>query len=203
MKLSEQQLERLRDALGDVPCMGGLSRPETQALAALARSPRGLVSIPALAQRAGLSITAASGAFRELEREGLAERRLTAIAAGRARPVRMLFLDRHHERYRALARELAAVTLPAAPQRKHPTGIPYRLHHLFWNTDPGGLSIDAHGAYIARRLLSAGDLDGLAWGVEHLPSKAWMQAATARGLSARERKLTANLAAGGEEQKRA
>jgi len=86
-----------------------------------------------------------------------------------------------------------------AGDSKRQRSVPYRLHHLFWNADPNDLDTDEHGGYIAQRLLSSGDLDGLAWGAEHLPPGAWEQAAGARGLPARTRALAANLAAAGVE----
>lgn len=198
LTISEEQLARLRRALGDVPSVGGLTRPQTQALAALARAPLGLVSIPALAQRAGLSVTGASHAVRQLERAGLVERRRETIAAGHARHARVLHVKRSSQRYRALARELATVTLPTvAPSPAPRRGVPGRLHHLFWNAEPNDLDTEAHGVYIAQRLLSSGDLGGLAWGAEHLAPEAWQQAATVRGLAARDRALAGNLAATG------
>jgi hypothetical protein len=71
---------------------------------------------------------------------------------------------------------------------------PARLRHLFWNADPGRLDLRAHGGYIAERLLSSHDLDGLAWGALALTRRDWEEAARNRGLSAGERALARNLA---------
>jgi len=54
--------------------------------------------------------------------------------------------------------------------------------------------VHKQGGYIAERLLSTGDLDGLAWGRRALTHDDWEQAARTRGLSARERALARNLA---------
>jgi len=77
--------------------------------------------------------------------------------------------------------------------------VPARLRHLFWNADPSRLDVPAHGAYIAQRLLTSGDLDGLAWGRYALTAADWRQAAAVRGLSPGQRALARNLAAGAGE----
>jgi len=79
--------------------------------------------------------------------------------------------------------------LPAAKR------VPQRLRHLFWNTADSQLGVDRSGAYIARRLLRTMDLQGLAWGAQALGQKDWAQAALARGLDPKTRRLAQNLAA--------
>jgi len=69
------------------------------------------------------------------------------------------------------------------------------LRHLFWNVAPEQLAVDEHGAFVARRLLQAGDLEGLAWGAAHLAAEDWNHAARARGLDRQRLALAANLAA--------
>lgn len=93
-----------------------------------------------------------------------------------------------------LAPQLITVALPAGPAEPRPTCLPGRLAHLFWNADPSRIDVRTHGAYVAERLLSTGDLDGLAWGLRALTSADWEQAARTRGLSARQRALAHNLA---------
>lgn len=94
----------------------------------------------------------------------------------------------------ALAPRLASVRLPREPPRRPSSRVPARLRHLFWNADPSGLDVRAHGAYIAERLLSSHDLDGLAWGLRALRAADWEQASRSRGLSAAQRALARNLA---------
>jgi hypothetical protein len=89
---------------------------------------------------------------------------------------------------------LAAVRLPAGREPRRPSRVPARLRHLFWNADPSRLELDAHGGYIAERLLSSHDLDGLAWGARALTARDWEQAARNRGLPAAEKALARNLA---------
>ena len=72
--------------------------------------------------------------------------------------------------------------------------MPNRLAHLFWNADPSRIDVRTQGGYLAERLLSTGDLDGLAWGSRALTRADWEQAARNRGLPARERALAHNLA---------
>jgi hypothetical protein len=69
------------------------------------------------------------------------------------------------------------------------------LRHLFWNTAPTQLDVFRGGPYIARRLLRAMDLEGLAWGACNLRSTDWLQAQKARGLEPQVRALARNLAA--------
>ena len=71
--------------LGVVPSVDGLSRVETQVLAALARAPRGLASVRAVARRAVVSPTAAAGALDSLAERGLVRWEREWVAAGRAR----------------------------------------------------------------------------------------------------------------------
>jgi hypothetical protein len=75
--------------------------------------------------------------------------------------------------------------------------VPRELRHLFWNTAEEQLDVRYAGGYVARRLLTVGDLDGLAWGAENLTAADWHHAATARGLSPDAKALAENLAAAG------
>src|SRR6266536_6305467 len=87
VRLSDQELARLRVELGVMPSLEGLGRVETQVLAALARAPRGLAGTRAVARRAGVSPTAAAGALRSLAERRLVRREREWVAAGRAREV--------------------------------------------------------------------------------------------------------------------
>jgi hypothetical protein len=117
------------------------------------------------------------------------------IAAGRARRVELIFADVTAPDWPTLAPALGRVELPA-PQRsrKRPRHIPARLRHLFWNADPSLLDAREHGAYIAERLLSTQDLDGLAWGLAALSPDDWERAAQNRGLSSAERAMARDFA---------
>ena len=194
MRLSEQQLEELRDELGVVPRVEGLSRVETRVLAALARAPRGLVSVRAVARRAGVSPTAAGAAVRSLSRRGLVRKEREWVASGRARELELIRAEVTAADWPELAPKLAAVALPTGPTEPRPTRLPSRLAHLFWNADPRRIDVPTHGGYLAERLLSAKDLDGLAWGIRALTGADWEQAARNRGLSVRQRALAHNLA---------
>ena len=194
MRLSEQQLEELRDELGVVPRVEGLSRVETRVLAALARAPRGLVSVRAVARRAGVSPTAAGAAVDSLSRRGLVRKEREWVASGRVRELELIRAEVTAADWPELAPKLAAVALPTGPTEPRPTRLPSRLAHLFWNADPRRIDVPTHGGYLAERLLSAKDLDGLAWGIRALTGADWEQAARNRGLSVRQRALAHNLA---------
>jgi predicted DNA-binding transcriptional regulator len=194
VRLSERQLEELRVELGVVPRVDGLSRVETRVLAALARAPRGLVSVRAVARRAGVSPTAAGTAVRSLSRRGLVRKEREWVASGRARELELIRAEVTAADWPTLAPQLAAVRLPAGPAAPRPTRLPARLAHLFWNADPGRIDVRTQGGYLAERVLSAQDLDGLAWGRQALTRADWEQAARNRGLTAREQALAHNLA---------
>lgn len=196
LALSADQVARLRDELGVTPAVPGLSRTEVKALAALGRAPLGLVSARAVAARAGLSPTAASGAVKALEARGLVRREAASVAAGRARRVKVLHANRRAERWTEIAPLLALVEPPRRAERDW--RVPTRLMHLFWNTAPSQLEVEHAGPYIARRLLRTLDPDGLAWGARNLRPADWREAAAARGLPPDVRTLAENLAAAGE-----
>ena len=166
---------------------------QARVLAALARSPRGLASIRSVARRAGISPTTAGGSLSELVELGLVEARRETLAFGAARSTTVYAARVGHPRWHGLAPALARVTLPLAGGQTAKV-VPYYLRHLFWNTAATQLSVADSAPYLAKRLLSIGDLDGLAWGAAHLPPSAWRRAACARGLSPSDRALAANLA---------
>lgn len=72
--------------------------------------------------------------------------------------------------------------------------VPPHLLHLFWNTAPAQLNVAASAPFIARRLITSFDPDGLAWGTANLPASAWEHAAATRGLEPAQRALAHNLA---------
>jgi DNA-binding MarR family transcriptional regulator len=197
LALTGRMVDRLREELGRTPRVSGLDATEVKVLAALARSPFGLSSARVVAGQAGVSPTAASRALKTLERKDLVRREDAVIPAGRARAVQLLHANRRAERWLELAPILAR-TLPARLPHETPQEVPPRLRHLFWNTAPTQLNVSRGGPYIARRLLSTMDFDGLAWGAANLRPADWERAAQARGLDDSVRALAHNLARGGE-----
>lgn len=164
-------------------------------LAALARAPLGLRSGRAVARAAGVSPTAAIRALRDLADLGLAELHSETVAEGAARNAEIAYLNLAHERWPALAPQLARVQPPQPAQpRVVPPGIPSRLRHLFWNAPVGDIVPAEHGAYIARRVLLEGDTQALAWAAAVLDADAWRTAAGGRGIDPQHRALAENLA---------
>ena len=194
LAIDERQLERLAAELGSAPVPPGLSRAQARVLAALARSPRGLASVRAVARRSGVSPTAASRALSTLAAEGLVHTERRTVAMGRATEADVHVAVVTAPRWPELAPQLALIRLPAAEAARRTGVVPRHLRHLFWNTAPSQLKVASAAPYIAKRLLSTGDADGLAWGATHLPAEAWESAARARGLSPRDRALALNLA---------
>jgi len=194
LRLRPRELTQLKRHLGSTPPVSGLSRTEVKTLAALARAPRGLVSDRAVAARAGASPTAAGRALRSLVELGLVSHEPQVIAAGSAREFPVYRLKASNPDWLAIA-QVVLRTTPVPDQPPRAKRVPPRLHHLFWNTAPGQLDVATHGGYIARRLLTSGDGEGLAWGRAHLASSDWKHAAKARGLEPDQRALAHNLAA--------
>lgn len=196
LRLTARDVMRLQAELGVAPPAPGLSRIETRTLAALARSPLGVISVRALAARAGVSPTAAGRALATLLVRGLVRRERETLALGKARDVSVLRANVSAPQWPGLAPALARVLAPereGSGAHRH-RRVPRELRHLFWNTDPSQLDVSSHGDYIARRLLHIGDLEGLAWGADRLSADNWRHAANARGLSPESRVLALNLA---------
>lgn len=193
--LTQKQFKLLRDELGVTPSIDGLSLTEVKVLAALARAPLGLASARVVAARSCVSPTAASRALRSLEAQDLVLSERQIVAAGYARSINLLRANYGSPRWPKLSPQLARV-VPPRRYRSRDRRVPRYLHHLFWNTAPEQLVIKDAGVYIARRLLSTGDLEGLSWGAANLNSCDWERAAHARGLDAPTRAMARNLAGG-------
>ena len=97
-------------------------------------------------------------------------------------------------RWLALAPVIARVRVPTRSQEPHAKRVPPHLLHLFWNVAPAQLDVETSGPFIARRLITSFDPDGLAWGAVNLPATAWEHAAATRGLEPAQRALAHNLA---------
>lgn len=197
LRLTIDDLARLESELGRTPQAPGLSRTQTAALAALARAPLGVLSIRALAGRARLSPTAASAAVRALLDAGLIIRERRTLPLGRAREVDVLRANVTAPQWPVLAPTLARVVAArsAGAPSVRPKRVPRELSHLFWNTADSQLRVGDSGGYIARRLLSTGDPEGLAWGAHSLSAADWRHAARTRGIAPDRRALALNLAA--------
>jgi DNA-binding MarR family transcriptional regulator len=193
VRFTAEQLSRLRRELGVNVPIAGLSATEVAVLAALARAPLGVSSIRALAGRGGLSPTAASHAVERLLAGSLVTRETRMVAAGNAQALQILRVNVLSPRWPELAPALSRV---AAPQRqaKPAKRVPRRLRHIFWNTSPQQMQTATAGGFIARRLISSGDLEGLAWGATYLAADDWRHAATTRGLEPQQVALARNLA---------
>jgi hypothetical protein len=127
----------------------------------------------------------------------LVEHSSETIAAGRARETTVWRANVQHPRWQGLDSVLARVERPARLGRRKSAErrVPQRLRHLFWNTADSQLDLGHAAPYIARRLLRTMDLQGLAWGAQALSPADWEQAAQARGLDPKVKRLARNLAA--------
>jgi DNA-binding Lrp family transcriptional regulator len=192
--LTKGEVGELSRELGVTPPVPGLSRTETQVLAALSRSPRGLASVRETARRAGVSPTAAGRALALLSAKGTITQSPMMLAKGRASQTTVYQVRFGTAEWAALAPAVAKVRLPVHTGSHRVKRVPPHLRHLFWNTAPAQLDVATSAPYIARRLIQADDPDGLAWGAASLPASAWEHAATTRGLDPAHRALARNLA---------
>ncbi len=196
MALRAPDIARLREELGtSPPRLPGLRPTEVEILAALARAPLGLTSARAVAERAGVSPTTASRAIKSFHSQGLVTIARHTLPAGRARTVDLIRIDYGSPRWQQLAGAIAGAQPRPRPRGISARNVPPRLSHLFWNTAPSQLDTARAGGYIARRLLTVGDPEGLAWGAANISAKDWRHAARTRGISPRRRALALNYAA--------
>jgi DNA-binding transcriptional ArsR family regulator len=196
MKLEPADVARLHEELGVSPaCVPGLTPAGVKVLAALARAPLGLTSARTVAERADVSPTTASRAIKSLRELRLVTVERRTLPAGRARTVELIRVDYGSPGWQQLAVAIARVRPQARRRKASNPRVPPRLRHLFWNTASSQLDTERAGGYIARRLLTVGDPEGLAWGAANLSVEDWRHAARTRGVSPQRRTLALNYAA--------
>lgn len=179
---------------GSVPSVDGLTRVETQALAALSRHPLGFTSVRALSRVAGIAPTAASRALGSLESAQLVTRTdEDVVDAGVAKRGARWRL-KTGPRWGLIASAVAAVVLPVS-QPQTVSRVPRRFWHLFWNADPAKLRTDRDANYIATRMLLSTQLDAKGWALANLPPTALTAAAQNRAADTHLKAMVANALA--------
>lgn len=195
--LDEAARRTLLRELGAGPTVEGFSRHDLRVLAALARAPRGLASQRAVGRRAGVSAATAGTVLERLVDTGLAARRRVRMALGRVTDIEVWGVVRTHPTWQTVASQVGQVVLPAVSQARadrRPRRLPSRLAHVFWSTPIYQLYVEQDALLIASRILSIGDLEALAWAIDHLPSSVWRSVAVgARGLDPQVRSLAQAL----------
>jgi DNA-binding Lrp family transcriptional regulator len=169
--LTEEQVSELARELGVAPLIPGMSRTDARVLAALSRSPRGVSSAREAARRAGVSPAAAGRALARLITQGLLTQTPIMLARGHASQVAIYQVRFGSEEWLTLAPVVAKVQLPDRASRPRARRDPPQLLHLFWNTALAQLDVATSGPYVARRLLTTFDQDGLAWGTRTQPGQ--------------------------------
>src|SRR5580692_10038942 len=185
--LTSRQVDKLARDLGITVVVPGLSRVEARVLAALSRSPRGVVSIREAGRRAGVSPTATARALARLTTDDLVTQTPVMLARGRAGEAAVYRVRFGSPQWLALAPMIARIRAPARSEVGHATRVPPHLLHLFWNVAPTQLDVASSAPFIARRLITSFDPDGLAWGSRNLSASAWEHAAATRGLEPAQR----------------
>lgn len=195
-RLTEGQVDELARELGALPVLPDLSPVEVKVLAALSRSPRGVASVREAARRAGVSPTGASRALARLASADLITATPMMLARGHAAEATVYQVRFGSPQWLEFAPAIARVRLPLNHEQRQAKRVPPYLLHLFWNAAPAQLDVQASSPFIARRLITSFDPDGLAWGTANLPASAWEHAAATRGLQPAQRALAHNLARG-------
>ncbi len=193
-QLNARQVEELARELGVTPPCPNLSRVEARVLAALSRSPRGVASVREAGRRAGVSPTAAARALAWLTSGGLITASRMTLARGHAAEATVYQVRAGSPEWLAIAPMIGRVRLAARRGETRARRVPPHLLHLFWNAAPTQLDVTSSAPFIARRLITSFDPDGLAWGTANLPASAWEHAAATRGLEPAQRALAHNLA---------
>jgi hypothetical protein len=71
---------------------------------------------------------------------------------------------------------------------KEEGNIPLQFHHFFWDTDPVGIDLHHHAAYVIARILETGSLRATWWLQRQYTTDTILQVLESnRGLSARSR----------------
>lgn len=192
--LTADQLETLRDSLGDARPAGSLSRETVKVLAAVASKPRGVRSNRALARAAGVSPTTVGKVLDLLERDDVVRVEQRVLPEGAAREVTVVSLNSTSSVWRAIASEVRKVHLRSESHgHDEPKIVPRRLRHHFWNAAAADLRLPENADYIAARLLRSNDPDAVVWAADHLPVSAVRRACTIRGIDEAQRRLIKNL----------
>ncbi len=192
--VSYVEVSALTGAFGAIPVVPGFTREEVQVLAGLARSPLGLRSVRAVARRAVVSPTAADRLLGRLLAAGLVVKEQRRFVEGRVTDGCLWRIDWSSLRWPGLAPTVGRSVLPRPRARPQSARFPRRLGHLVWNADVATLDTRRHAAYLAERVMTSGDVQGLAWAATALPAESLASARRLRGLPAPARALAGNLA---------
>ena len=179
--------------LGRAHAVGGLSRVQVLVAYAVMCTPGGVEGAAQVAAKTGLSYNTCRAALDRLAALGLTTTTpRTVIRGGKTTRVPFTELSDAAWADHALMAELDTVRLPWRPPAARQTRVPRRFHHLFWNADPGQLDVSEHGAFIALRLLEAGDLDAATWALANVPAPQLRRVLEIRGVNKRIRSFIAN-----------
>lgn len=158
--LSPDLADKLRQQLGVIPKVQGLSRPEVQVLTALSRHPRGLVSVRQVAGAARVSPTAASKALAGLRAKRLVCTTEPVVFDGKALRRTVWEVNWGSPQWLSVASTVGRAVLPARHERaRRSSRLPGRLASTFWTGDWRKVDLEKDAAYVARRICEEGRRD--------------------------------------------
>ncbi|MGH9224739.1 MAG: hypothetical protein ACRD2W_13405 [Acidimicrobiales bacterium] len=147
-----------------------VTRGEAFVLAALSRSPLGLRSARSVARRAAIAPSTATKALSVLKDAGLVREQTERVVEGRVTDIVVWSINWRSPEWKALARAVSAVVLPAAKTRpRKQRTVPSRFAHVFWNVDTSRLDVERDGVMIADRILRSSDAEAIAWAGAAIP----------------------------------
>jgi len=111
-RLGPRHVQLLRERLGAVPSVRGVTRETVMVLAALDRRPFGVRSARAIARQTGLSPTTTSKVIKALVSSGLVTRSVEVLAEGRAKTATVYYLNRRAPAWPGLANAVCRTELP-------------------------------------------------------------------------------------------
>lgn len=169
-----------------------LSRHQVLVLGAVRSRIHGVGSAREIARLVKISPSTAGKILRQLMDSGLiVHRMVNTMWAGAVVQRSKYQIDLAHRDWLAIRPVVDQVEITQAPIKKSRT-IPKQFWHLFWNATPAELRTDQHGVYIARRMLTADDLDPALWALANISADDITEAVRGRGMDKKTRAFVIN-----------
>ncbi|MHB8190197.1 MAG: MarR family transcriptional regulator [Ferrimicrobium sp.] len=159
MRLDANAVEYLRNRVGVVPEVRGLTRTETQVLIALSRHPRGLASIRQVARASNVSPTSAARAITALKSRNLVRQDPVLLFDGKVVEREVFTIEWGSQTWLAVAPLIARAVLPKQRFLAASRRLPPRLASTFWTGDWRNIDVSTDALAVAERILNEGRFD--------------------------------------------
>ena len=159
VRLNANAVEYLRNQVGVIPEVSGLTRTETQVLVALSRHPRGLVSIRQVARASGVSPTSAAHAIATLKSQHLVRQEPVLLFDGEVIERKVFTIEWGTKAWLAVAPLIARAVLPKQQINATSRHLPPRLASTFWTGNWRNIDVSIDALAVAERILDEGRFD--------------------------------------------